>query len=133
ALSALALLSRMPRSITAWLMASVSVTCSAIKPSQMNTRLIARNIVVSFAWLLGFLFQQDLLLEDESQLLVELFLVDGANDVHAHLLERSEHLGFDVERDEMHEDCTLAALRALLHPRNHHFGIRPYGVAAVRD
>jgi hypothetical protein len=37
------LCSRMPRSITAWLMASVSVACSAIKPSQMNTRLIART------------------------------------------------------------------------------------------
>src|SRR5580765_152741 len=123
----------MPRSITAWLMASVSVTCSAIKPSQMNTRLIARNIVVSFAWLLGFLFQQDLLFEDESQLLVELFFVDGANDVHAHFFERSEHLGFDIEGHEMHEHRGLAALSSLLHARNHRLGIRPRRVAAVRD
>src|SRR3954469_13869161 len=35
----------MPRSTTAWLMASVSVACSATRPSQMKTRLRARNMV----------------------------------------------------------------------------------------
>src|SRR4051812_43679642 len=34
----------MPRSTTAWLMASVSVAFSAINPIQMNSRLIALNI-----------------------------------------------------------------------------------------
>ena len=48
---ACALESRMPRSTTAWLMASVSVAFSAMRPSQMNTRLIARNMISrSLSW-----------------------------------------------------------------------------------
>jgi hypothetical protein len=43
-LSAFAFESRMPRSTTAWFIASVSVAFSAISPIQMNKRLIALNI-----------------------------------------------------------------------------------------
>src|SRR5438477_2612064 len=40
----------MPRSTTAWLMASFSVAFSAVSPIQINSRLMALNIIVLSSW-----------------------------------------------------------------------------------
>ena len=94
----------MPRSTTAWLMASVSVAFSAIRPSQMNTRLIALNI--GFLWFIWgfFVFEQDLLLQDEVQLGIELLFIRRAHHGGAQLLDTLEHFGVDVEGDEVDRD-----------------------------
>src|ERR1035437_6399830 len=84
----------MPRSTTAWLMASVSVACSAIRPIHINNRLIALNIgLLSVVWCLlllhrFFLFEENLALEDILQLCVKLLLIRRADHRRADLFDR---------------------------------------------
>src|ERR1019366_426057 len=98
----------MPRSTTAWLMASVSVACSAIRPIHINNRLIALNIgILSVAcWLLllhrFLLFEENLALENILQLRIELLLIRRANDRRAEFLDRIKDLGIHVKRHEVH-------------------------------
>src|SRR5688572_17584719 len=111
----------MPRSTTAWLMASPSVACSAISPNQMKIRLIALNIALSLLNLLFlFLLQENLLLEDEFQLLAKLLLIGGTHDGDPHLLQGRKDLGIDVERHKMDEDHATLRLGRLVDPWNHH-------------
>src|ERR1035441_1696640 len=103
----------MPRSTTAWLMASVSVACSAIRPIHINNRLIALNIgLLSVVWCLlllhrFLLFEENLALEDILQLCVELLLIRRADHRRAELLDRVKNLGSHVKRDEVHRDIRL--------------------------
>src|SRR5881394_134760 len=115
-------------------MASVSVACSAISPSQMNTRLIALNIVVPLLRFLRLLFfQQDFLLENKLKLLVELLFVGGPNHRHAQFLQRAEDLGIDVERHEMEKNTAATAFGGFLDAWHNHDRIRADSVLTVRD
>src|SRR2546428_256136 len=110
-------------------MASVSVAFSAINPIQINNRLIALNIKVSFLYLLLllsllllllilllrlillfnllpllrrrlFFFEQNLVLQNEIQLRIELLFIRGADDSGPQLLNRREHFRVHVEGNE---------------------------------
>src|ERR1041385_2686021 len=130
----------MPRSTTAWLMASVSVAFSAINPIQMKRRLIARNIWVLsvlavMLWLFGrlFFFKQDLALHDELELGIELFFVCGSDDGGALLFDAIEYFGIDIESAEMDRKRGAAGLGALLEPGQNGGRIRAGGILAVSN
>src|SRR5581483_9017208 len=110
----------MPRSITAWLIASVSVAFSAVRPSQMNNLLIARNIMFSVLSLLRLhsrrtprllILKQDLALEDKFQLRVQLLLVRRRQDGCPLPFHRREHLRIHIKRHKMEEYFAAALAR----------------------
>src|SRR5437016_689356 len=125
----------MPRSTTAWLMASVSVAFSAISPIHINKRLIALNIgffgLGVFSWL--FVFQEDFLLQDKLKLGVQLFFIRGAHDGRAEAFERRELAGVHVKRDEMYGKAGMLLFGQLLEPGQDRVGRRPGGVDTVSN
>src|ERR1035441_2040258 len=100
----------MPRSTTAWLMESVSVAFSAIRPIHINNRLIALNIgLLSVAcWLLLFqrflLFEENLALENILQLRIELLLIRCSDDRGTELLDRIKDFGIRSQERRVGEE-----------------------------
>src|SRR5664279_4529663 len=121
----------MPRSTTAWLMASVSVAFSAIRPIHINNRLIALNIgLLSVVWCLLllhrlFLFEENLALENILQLRVELLLIGCPDDRRAELLDRIKDFGIHIKRHEVHGHAHVLLIRLLFEFGHDRSGRRP--------
>src|SRR5688500_14449671 len=120
----------MPRSTTAWLMASVSVACSAMRPSQIKIRLNALNISIPPLLFVVFL-EKHFLLEHKIQLLIQLLLVGGSDDGRAVLLERCKNTRADIESNKVSEQNGALAFGFIHEARQHLCGRWPDSVLAI--